>query len=476
MNFIDSFVQFILPYSKEITAFSYVVLGFGVFQNIIYLLQIPLAFRELIRLRRREHENWRLMKSDISLPISIIIPAYNEEVTICETVLAAQNMQYPKFEVIVVNDGSKDKTAKVLIKEFNLKKVDRFYGEELEHAKIIGVYASEMYPNLIFVDKENGGRSDAINTGIVISRNPLFCTLDADSLLDPEALLSSVRPFIEDPERIVATGGTVRIINGSIVEDGSIKDTKLSRKVLPLMQVMEYIRAFLMGRLSWSSLGMVMIISGAFAVFRRDMAIAVGGFNTKTIGEDFDLVVKMHRYCREQKMDYKMRFVPDPVCWTEAPETLKVLANQRIRWQQGGLEVIFRNIKMLFNPKYGRIGMVAFPLMFIIDVLGPVVELASYILVPIFYFTGMLNTEFMLLFLGLFFVLGIFISMMSLVMEEISLQRFKSAKSLVIMALMAIIENFGYRQLNSIWRIKGWWRFLRKKQVWGEMTRVKREK
>ncbi|MEJ2669573.1 MAG: glycosyltransferase family 2 protein [Gammaproteobacteria bacterium] len=380
--------------------------------------------------------------------------------------------QYPSFEVIVVNDGSKDCTLQVLIDQYQLEKTDRFYENHLIHKEIRGIYTSSIYPNLVVVDKENGGRSDALNTGIDVSRNPLFCTLDADSLLDPSALLKTVQPFIDKPDEVVATGGTVRILNGCDVENAVIKQVRLTRKLLPLFQVIEYIRAFLMGRLAWSRIGILTIISGAFAVFRRDIAVHVGGFSSTTIGEDFELVMNIHKYCRKNKRNYEMRFVPEPVCWTEVPETMKVLSSQRIRWQQGSLEVFFKHREMFLNPKYGRIGLIAYPLIFIFDILGPLAELAGYVLLPLFYLLGALNAEFMIAFLCLFFVFGVFISTMSLVLEEISLKRFSHAKGLLILGFAAIIENFGYRQYNNIWRIIGWWRFILKKQVWGNMTRV----
>ncbi|MGD9639433.1 MAG: glycosyltransferase [Alphaproteobacteria bacterium] len=474
MEWLDYAKELADRFHIEIVYFSYAILALGLFQNFIYLLQIPLAAAELFRMKLKQHDEhtWWLVTSDITIPISVIIPAFNEEITICNTVKATLNTQYPSFEVIVVNDGSKDDTLNALINKYNLNKTDRFYENNLIHKKIRGIYTTPTYPNLVVIDKENGGRSDAINVGIDISRNPLFCTLDADSLLDPSALLKTVQPFIDKPDKIVATGGTVRILNGCDVEDGVIKKVRLTYKLLPLFQIVEYIRAFLMGRLAWSRVGILTIISGAFSVFRRDIAIKVGGFSTTTIGEDFELVMKIHKYCLKNKQEYEMKFVPEPVCWTEAPENLSVLKSQRIRWQQGGLEVFFKHIEMLLNPRYGRIGIIAYPTIFIFDVIGPLAELAGYFLIPIFYLLGALNIEFMIAFLCLFFVFGVFISMMSLVLEEMSLKRFSSAKDLFILGLAGILENFGYRQFNNIWRIIGWWRFLLKKQKWGDMKRV----
>ncbi|MEJ2754630.1 MAG: glycosyltransferase family 2 protein, partial [Gammaproteobacteria bacterium] len=282
MEWLDPAREFTQLFHTEIVYFSYGILALGLFQNFIYLLQIPLAAMELLRmkLRRQDEHTWWLVTSNITLPISIIIPAYNEEVTISNTVMATLGTQYPSFEVIVVNDGSKDCTLQVLIDQYQLEKTDRFYENHLIHKEIRGIYTSSIYPNLVVVDKENGGRSDALNTGIDVSRNPLFCTLDADSLLDPSALLKTVQPFIDKPDEVVATGGTVRILNGCDVENAVIKQVRLTRKLLPLFQVIEYIRAFLMGRLAWSRIGILTIISGAFAVFRRDIAVHVGGFSS----------------------------------------------------------------------------------------------------------------------------------------------------------------------------------------------------
>lgn len=474
MDWLDHARAVTQAYRVEILYFSYTLLALGLFQNFVYLLQIPLAAMELLRMKQRSQDDhtWWLVTSDITLPITIIIPAYNEEVTISDTVLATLGTQYPSYEVVVVNDGSTDKTLNMLIEQYKLTKGDRFYEPHLQHKPVRGIYTSDVYTNLVVVDKENGGRSDALNAGIDVSRNPLFCTLDADSLLDPSALLKTVQPFIDKPNEVVATGGTVRILNGCYVENGVIKEVRLTTKLLPLFQVVEYMRAFLMGRLAYSRLGILTIISGAFSVFRRDIAVAVGGFNTTTIGEDYELVMKIHKHCRKTGRKYEMRFVPEPVCWTEVPESLEVLRSQRIRWQQGGLEVFFTHKEMLLNPKYGRIGMIAYPLNFIFDVVGPLLELTGYVLVPIFYFLDALNVEMMIAFLSLFFVFGVFISMMSLVLEELSLRRFSRARGLMILAFAAVVENFGYRQYNNIWRIIGWWRFLRRKQVWGTMTRV----
>mgnify|MGYP006417604947 CR=1 FL=1 len=296
--------EFVDSHRGGIVTFSYGILAVGILQNIVYLAQIPLAAIELMRTKLRtndEHTSW-LVSSEITLPISIVIPAYNEEVTIVDTAIATLATQYPSFEVIIVNDGSKDDTLDLLIKRFNLSKTERFYENKLEHKKIIAIYTSPVYSNLVVIDKENGGRSDALNTGIDVCRTPLFCTLDADSLLDPSALLKTIQPFIDKPEIVVATGGTIRVLNGCEVEAGMVTKLELSTNLLALFQILEYNRAFLIGRLAWSCAGILTLISGAFSVFKRELAVDVGGFSTTTIGEDFELVLKMHKHCRYHKI------------------------------------------------------------------------------------------------------------------------------------------------------------------------------
>jgi cellulose synthase/poly-beta-1,6-N-acetylglucosamine synthase-like glycosyltransferase len=453
---------------------SWVILGIGLIQNIVYAIQLPAAWAEL-----REHSQaedsesaWQLLISDISMPISLIVPAYNEESTIVESTRSMISLRYPDVEVIVVNDGSKDKTLDVLIQAFQLTPVERAYELSVTCAPIRALYGSPFYPRLVVVDKENGkGKADAINAGINLSRNPLFSVVDADSLLEVESLLNSVRPFMEDPKNMIAVGGTIRVLNGCEVKNGQVISVGLPRKFLPLVQYMEYIRAFLMSRLAWSRWGVLRVISGAFGIFRRDVTIEVGGFSHNTVGEDYELVTKMHRHMHNHKRPYTMRYVPEPVCWTEAPETLKVLGLQRKRWQRGALEVFFKHRDMLLNPAYGKVGLIGFIDNLIVDVLGPITEVFGYILIPIFWASGALNIDFLLAYTAIFFLFGVFISVCTLILEEIELRRVPHATDLATLAFIAVIENFGYRQLNNIWRIIGWWEFLRKKTNWGEMTR-----
>ena len=464
---------FLHEHRQAFQILSWSILSIGIVQNLVYLLQLPAAWAEL-RQRSQAGDSEsasQLLMSDVALPISLIVPGYNEEATIVESVRSMLSLRYPDMEIIVVNDGSRDGTLKALVGAFSLVPVVRVHDAAVRHATIRQVYGSPLHPRLLVVDKENGGKADAINAGINMARSPLFCVVDADSLLEVESLLSSVRPFMEDPRHMVAVGGTIRVLNGCVVEDGQVKSVGLPRRFLPLVQYMEYIRAYLMARLAWSRWGILTLISGAFGIFQRDAAIAVGGFSHGTVGEDLELIVKMHKHQRRSGNPYAMRYVPEPVCWTEAPETLKVLANQRKRWQRGALEAFFRHRDMLFNPRYGRIGMLGFANTLVIDVLGPVSEVLGYGLLPLFWLAGVLSLDFFLAFVAVFFAFGVFISSASLILEEMELKRVPRASDLALLLGVAVVENFGYRQLTNVWRIIGWWEFLRGKKSWGTMTR-----
>lgn len=452
---------------------SWFILSIGLLQNFIYAFQLPAAWLELRRRSQADdtESSWQILLSDVALPISIIVPAFNEEAGIVGTVQSLLSLKYPDFEVIVVNDGSTDKTLATLIDTFSLKPVFRAHELLVPHAPLRGIYGSPLYPRLIVLDKENGkAKANACNAGINIARNSLFCVVDADSLLESDALLRSIRPFMEDPD-MVAVGGTIRILNGCTVESGRVTEVRLPDTFLPLVQTLEYFRAFLMSRMAWSRWGMISIISGAYSIFKRNAAIAVGGFSLDTVAEDYDLIVKMHRHMRGKNLPYSMRFVPEPVCWTEAPETLQTLGNQRKRWQRGAIEVFFKHRDMLLNARYGKVGFISFPHNFLIDVLSPMAEVMGYILIPFLWAAGLLNYNFVLAWISLFFLFGVFVSIASLTLEEMELKRVPLARDLLLLGSVSVIENFGYRQLNNIWRLIGSWQYFRKNKEWGVMAR-----
>ncbi len=460
----------ILALTAELIALF--VIATGLLQNGIYLVQLGLAAAALIEPPPAASGGllWRRY-SDAAPPIALLAPAYNEAMTIAESVRSLLSLHYPSFEVIVVNDGSRDETLQVLIDTFELRPIQRHYELAIEHAPIRGVYGATHQPRLIVVDKENGGKADALNAGINVSRAPIFCSMDADSLLEPDALLRAVRPFVEDPERTVAVGGTVRIANGCSISHGRVTEVRPPRNLLALLQTVEYLRAFLMARLAWSRINALTIISGAFGLFRRARVIEAGGYTRGTVGEDMELVVKLHRLMRDKGLPYRIGFVPEPVCWTEAPEDLRVLGRQRARWHRGALETFERHSDVLVKPRYGRLALVGFGYILLVDVMGPIVELLGYLLIPMLWVTGVLSTDYLLAFLAVSFTFGVVISVGALALEESELRRFPRARDLVLLTSVAVLENFGYRQLNNLWRLRGVWQYLRRSQSWGTMTR-----
>jgi cellulose synthase/poly-beta-1,6-N-acetylglucosamine synthase-like glycosyltransferase len=448
------------------------IIGAGLMQVLLYMLQLIYAGWALHK--RPPAESTALLwerYGDLAPPIAIIAPAYNEELTIVESVKAFLGLHYPDFEVVVINDGSRDGTLQTLIDAFGVRPVQRYHDHAVAHMPVRGIYANPDIPRLVVVDKVNGGKADAMNAGINVARSPLVCVIDADTLLESDALLRVVRPFIEEPVKTVAVGGTIRIANGCRVEGGRVVHAGLPRTFLPLVQTVEYFRAFLMARLGLSEMQALMIISGAFGLFKRSVVTEVGGFSHNTVGEDMELVVKLHRHMRDQKLPYRVTYIPDPVSWTEAPESLKILGNQRARWQRGSLETFFKHKDMFLNPRYGRIGWLGFGQVLIVDVAGPLVEVLGYLLIPLLWLLGLIAFDYVLAFLAVVFTFGIFVSVASLVLEEVQLGRLPRARDLAILTFIAVLENFGYRQLNNLWRVRGWWQFLRKRQGWGEMKR-----
>jgi len=405
-------------------------------------------------------------------PISILVPAYNEEALIATSVNSLLQLNYGEYEVIVINDGSKDGTLDVLKREFSLTPFPEVYPKVLKTKPIKAVYRSTTHPALKVVDKENGGsKADSINAGINCAYHPLFCCMDADSVLHRDSLRRAVQPFLEDPTT-VAAGGSLRISNGCTVSGGFIVRSGLPKNILALFQVNEYLRAFLAGRVGWSTFNSLLIISGGFGLFHRETVVEAGGYRNDSLGEDMELVIRLHRYCRKTHQPYRIAFVPDPMCWTEAPERLDVLRKQRIRWQRGLSECIAWNKDLLFCKKAGPIGWTALPFMAIFEWLSPLVELSGYFFFVIFCALGMVSVKGLLAFLLLSIGFGVLLSMLSLFLEELAYPIYTKPKHTVILFLAAIAENMGYRQLNSYWRLIGIVRWARKsKEHWGEMKR-----
>jgi cellulose synthase/poly-beta-1,6-N-acetylglucosamine synthase-like glycosyltransferase len=449
----------------------FVILYFITINGFYLMLMFVSAFGlQRSRLSQKISQQDKPFLSEFYKPLSIIIPAYNEEATIAATVMSALSLRYPEFEVVVVNDGSADATMISLDTAFNLQVSARDYTLEIPCSAIKGVYSSTTYPNLVVVDKANGGKSDALNAGINISLYPLFCNIDSDSLIDTEALLKVVELFARD-WRVVAAGGTIRAANHCRIEDGRVVEINLSPKFWVRFQIVEYLRAFLFGRAGWSALGGLLILSGAFSIFRRKTVVAAGGYRVDTVGEDMELILRLQRFLRENNREYRVVFLPDPVCWTQVPEDYRSLQNQRRRWQRGLSESLIHNFSMFMNPRYGSVGMISFPFFIFFEFLGPLIELTGYLMLIIALFLGIINPPFALLFFAAAVLLGIVLSTAALLMEENYYRSYPNLRDIITLFAYAVMENFFYRQLHTWWRIKGLFDFLLKRGGWGTLTR-----
>jgi len=427
-----------------------------------------------IRQYMEEHsvDNLPKVYTGLEIPISLLVPAFNEELTVTDSILALLQMNYAEYEIIVINDGSTDGTLDVLIRDFDLIAFPEAYYDRLETNEVREIYVSRKNPNLRVIDKENGGKADSLNAGINVSRYPLFCAVDADSILQTNSLDRIVQPFLEDPTT-VAAGGSVRIANGCTIDKGFVTKANLPGNLLALFQVSEYLRAFLFGRLGWSPANALLIISGAFGLFRKESVVAVGGYKRNTIGEDMELIVRMHRLLRKENKPYRITFVPDPICWTEAPEDLKTLRNQRIRWQRGLSESLLGNLGLMFNRRGGVVGWVAMPYVMFFEWLGPIIELAGFVSVIAGFYLGYISYEITILFFIIAIGFGMLLSVVAVMLEEMSFHIYSNPTYVVTLFFAALIENFGYRQLNSFWRMTAMYQIMRNsKPEWGNMKRT----
>jgi cellulose synthase/poly-beta-1,6-N-acetylglucosamine synthase-like glycosyltransferase len=459
--------------TEVIVAFNVFVLFYFVALNSTYLVLFVISLVEVLKfVRRTFFSDYRqIMQSDMTWPISVLIPAHDEEKSIVETVRSMLMINYGELEIIVINDGSKDKTLPRLIDAYELRLMDRPYKRVIPASEIRAIYGSLAHPNLIVVDKDKGGKADALNVGINLARYPLFCSIDADSIIEDNALLRVVKPFLEKPVETVAAGGIVRIVNGCEVKDGRVTRIALSDRALPILQVVEYLRAFLTGRVGWSNIQSLLIISGAFGIYKKEEVIEVGGYTHDTDTEDLELVVRLHEHMRRKRRPYRVVFVPDPVCWTEAPETLAVLSRQRNRWHRGLLQTLWRHKRMLFNPRYGAVGLFAFPYFVAFELLGPFIETLGYLVVIASYLLGILDVHFFLMFLAVAILYGMFLSIAAVLLEELSFRRYPGWIDLTKLLAYSVIENFGYRQILSAMKVKAFWDAIRRRRAWGQMQR-----
>lgn len=442
--------------------------------NLAYLVMLLIALKTSFAHQRRleSHRlNW-LKEAPLSPPITILVPAHNEEGSIRIAVKNLLQLDYPQLEIIVVNDGSADRTLEEMREEFKLRLVRAVYVPQVKSAPVRGLYRSDVDARLLVIDKESGGsKADAVNAGLNAATSPYVCVVDADSILENDALLRIMVPILDDPKRVVAVGGIIRVLNGSEITDGRLRRVRLPRKSIEVIQVIEYLRAFLIGREAWGQGNMLMIISGAFGVFRTDLVRKVGGYRASAIGEDFDLVARLHKHLRQNNTDYQMKFVPDPMCWTEAPSDLKSLGRQRARWQKGLLDVLWPNRDMLFAPRYGRIGFLALPYLWVFELLAPIIEVAGIATIVLAACLGALSQAFFLQFLLFGYAFATMISIGSVLQEEVTYKRYNDWQDVARLLSYCFLEHFPYRQLHVVWRLQGLWQYFRGDNVWRPLTR-----
>ncbi len=441
----------------------------------VILFYFFLLMVSLIQLRKEYQLNDQepyedLVNLSYTKPVSILVPAYNESVGIIGSIRSLLSIEYSEYEVIVINDGSKDDTMEKLMNSFKLVKLNKVIHQKLQTKEVKAIYQSSIYSNLFVVDKENGGKADSLNAGINISHYPYFCSIDGDSILERDAFLKVMKPIIETDDEVIASGGSIRIANGCDIESGEIVKIRLSTKPLVVMQVIEYLRAFLMGRVGLSRHNLLLIVSGAFGVFSKHWVVEAGGYS-HTVGEDMELVVRLHRMIKERNLNKKIVYVPDPVCWTEAPESITFLRRQRSRWHRGLFESLWLHRKLLFNYKYGSIGFVSMPYFIFIEFLGPVIELLGYILMIVSLFVGGVYYEFAILFFLLSILYGSIYSMAAVVLEEWSLRKFPRVTDIIRLFLFSFTESLWYRPLTVLWRCEGIFHLIIRKKGWGDMVR-----
>ncbi len=342
-----------------VMGFNYFILFYYGFVNLIYtallLVSVVVTLRHIRRIRYSPFKDF--VSSPETPPVSILVPAYNEERIIVRTVRSTLSVNYPFFEVIVVNDGSTDATLDTLIRTFNLRKVDRAYRNVLKTMPVRGFYYNPDVPKLLVVDKGNSGKADSLNCGINISRSPYFCTVDADSVLEENALIKLMTPTVESTVPVVACGGVIRALNGIHLEDGAVRHIDLPRSTLAMFQIVEYLRAFLFGRVGLNAMNGILILSGAFSLFRKASVVEAGGYRVENVTEDMELIIRLHRRAIDRKTPYSVKFISDPVCWTEVPEDLKMLGRQRRRWHLGLMQSMIQNRSALFNPPVREVRM-----------------------------------------------------------------------------------------------------------------------
>lgn len=456
-----------------------------IFGNLIFILTLVIFGSYLILgifsaialrkyLRKNSYVNYNsLVLSPLSPKISIIAPAYNESKTIIDNIRTLLSLYYNNFEVILVNDGSTDDTFEKIRTTYELERVNYYFDYRIPCERIKGVYKSKnpSYTRLTVIDKNNGGKADSLNAGINICKSTLFVSIDADSIIETDSILKLVKPFLEEKERkVIGTGGVIRIVNSCEIERGHIRTINVPAKFLPRLQVLEYTRAFLLGRMAWSQLDGLMLISGAMGIFDRETVIKAGGYSIKTVGEDMELVLRMRRYMAEQDRKYEVTYIPDPLCWTEVPSDLKSMRKQRTRWTRGLVESLKTHRRMFFNKRYHRLGLLGYPYWFFFEWLSPLIAFAGFVYTLILVITHSLNWPFYLLLFLFVYSFAVLLSTWAVLFEEITFHKYRRKRDVLKLLSTAFLEPFFY-PVHTYFAVRGNLEALRGKKGWGKAER-----
>lgn len=457
----------------HILFFIYALFALGSYS----ILAIISAVETKEYMKKNSFVNYKeILSSTISPSISIIAPAYNESLNIIENVRSLLSSHYVNYDVIIVNDGSKDDSLEKLIKAYDLVPTDFLINEQIPTKPLRnGVYKSTnpAFEKLMVVDKENGGKADALNMGLNISNNKYVACIDVDCLLLENALQKMVKPFIEvTDETVIATGGVIRIANSCIINNGKLLDVNLPKKLIEKAQILEYLRAFLLGRMAWSRLNGLLVISGAFGLFNKKIAIDVGGYDTNTVGEDMEIIVRMRRHMEENNEKYRVAYIPDPLCWTEAPDNYKTFISQRNRWTRGTIETLRKHRKIGFNKKYRSLGMLSYPYWLFFERLAPVIEVVGMIYFAILMALNEVRWDYAIAFIILAYLFTVLFSVVAIFSEELTYHQYKKKGTGFKLLEISALEPFVLHPFILYAAIRGNIDYyFNKKKRWGEMTR-----
>lgn len=442
-----------------------------------YLVMTVLSALELRDHQRKNKfaDYLDIITSPVSPSVSIIAPAYNEGMTIVQNARSLLSLHYSKYEVIIVNDGSKDDSVQRMIESFDLVKTNYAYYPSIESKPVRAIYKSKnsSYSRLTLIDKENGGKADALNVGINFSSMDVIACIDVDCILSADSISRMVRPIMEEVNRkVIAVGGVIGVANNCDVKDGTVTTYRVPNTLLGRFQVIEYFRSFLMGRMAWTRINGLMLISGAFGFFNREIVLKVGGYFPKTVGEDMELIVRMRRYMEENDLPYKVSFVPDPLCWTEVPESEEILSRQRNRWMRGTIETLQLHKKVGFNPRYGVLGMISFPYWSLFEKAAPIIELLGLVYTLIMILVGDFSALYLVVLFVLIYFFSVLISSFSILYEELAFNNYKNRSDIRKLIRTALLEPFVIHPRVIWWGIKGHWDFIKGKGGWGVMIRT----